>query len=86
MSTDNKEKEILALLGAFTSAVEQSDSTWQVWLDVDNQHFRAGDPLETLEEANWYRRMLAVALLNFNAQMNKKQLCAKCRRKKREDW
>jgi hypothetical protein len=86
MNADDKEKEVLAILSGFTSAIEQSDSTWQVWLDIDNQHFRVSDPQETLEEANWYRRMLAVALLNFNAQMNKKQLCSKRRRKKREDW
>lgn len=79
------EEDILATQTAFTSAVEEKEG-FNVSFDINNKKFYLRRTFVTIEEANKFRRELAVSLLKFNGIMRKDSYCLKCKRKKREDW
>jgi hypothetical protein len=81
-----EEQDIRQIQGAFTSTFQDAEGTWFVSLDIGPQHFNIDSSAESLEHANWLRRQLAIALLNFRQTNHLKEVCVNCKRKKRSDW
>ena len=47
---------------------EGADNPYVVWLDIDHQHFRMFEVIETAKQADWYRRQLAIALIRLTTE------------------